>query len=327
MSSPQEPSIDWALLGVNLAGEASPAQAEALAAWLAEDPAHQALYDRLKATWQAAPAPVPDFDPEAALPRLHARIAEAPAPPRPRWRQWYLAAAAVVLLLIAGTWWWQGTADKGWTVVPGAATVAEMANLPDGSRLLLHPGSTLAYRFSEQAREIRLNGTAFFEVTHAPDRPFTVAAGPATIRVLGTAFVVATTAEGVRTEVQRGRVAVLGQGGDTLTLSLHEAAVVDAQGLHRVPAQPHQSLAWTEGELTFEDQPLTQVVAKLARWYGEDIRLSSPALGACRLTGDFAGQPLAEALDLLRLALDLEVERQAGAVILRGTPCPLAPAR
>lgn len=330
MPSSPEPPIDYALIGANLAGEATPAQVAALAAWLAEDPAHEALYAELKALWTAPAAPVPAFDTEAALDRLHGRLPPPPAAGRPPARLWAgLAVAASILLVLLGTWWLWPVASPPpvWTQIAQVGEGPQMLTLPDGSRLLLNQGATLAYHFTPDIRQLRLTGEAYFDVAPESQRPFEVVAGAASIRVLGTAFVVRVSSEAVRAEVQEGRVVMSNLAGDSLHLRPQQAAQLDSGGLRRRPAHLATALAWATGELVFHDQPLDLIVAKLGHWYGQEIRLARPALGRCRLTGNFAGQPLAEALDLLQLALDLRIARQGTAIVLDGTPCPSSPAR
>ena len=62
--------------------------------------------------------------------------------------------------------------------------------LPDGTRGRLAPGSHLrvAAEFGADRRDIHLGGEAFFDVVHDPRRPFTVFAGNAGAREVGTAF-------------------------------------------------------------------------------------------------------------------------------------------
>src|SRR3546814_4203377 len=61
--------------------------------------------------------------------------------------------------------------------------------LEDGSRVRLDTNSALVVRYSRKHRDVVLErGRAQFDVAHAPQRPFTVHAGPGTVRAVGTQF-------------------------------------------------------------------------------------------------------------------------------------------
>ena len=61
--------------------------------------------------------------------------------------------------------------------------------LQDGSQVDLNTGSEIKVRFTGRQREIVLtHGEALFTVAHRPDWPFSVKAGGATIRAVGTKF-------------------------------------------------------------------------------------------------------------------------------------------
>ena len=62
--------------------------------------------------------------------------------------------------------------------------------LPDGSTVYMNAGARLSYskQFGRKNREVQLTGEAFFDVTPDKKRPFSISAGNAVIRVLGTSF-------------------------------------------------------------------------------------------------------------------------------------------
>jgi len=64
------------------------------------------------------------------------------------------------------------------------------ATLPDGTHVWLGRHSTLHYPpvFDIAAREVFLEGEAYFEVAENPSQPFIVHASQTTTKVVGTAF-------------------------------------------------------------------------------------------------------------------------------------------
>ena len=164
--------------------------------------------------------------------------------------------------------------------------------LPDGSRVLLGPGSKLALApgFGSGAREMTLTGEARFTVVHDVARPFVIHTPAATVRDIGTVFSVhSDAAEGARVVVTEGAVDVQEiSGASHQTLGAGDVAVVASSGGIRVQraAAGADDLAWTQGRLVFRDASVAQVTADLRRWYGVDVKVDS-ALALRPVTANF----------------------------------------
>ena len=159
--------------------------------------------------------------------------------------------------------------------------VMDSLNLPDGSRVLLGPGSRLDLlsSFKSGAREMSLAGEARFAVAHDAAHPFVIHTVSATIRDVGTVFSVhSDAAEGARVVVSEGAVEVQAKSGASRqTLRAGDVGVVATGGAIRVQRAVAGSddLAWTHGRLVFRDASVTQVVADLRRWYGVEVQVDS----------------------------------------------------
>lgn len=272
--------------------DADPADRQALADWAAADPAHEAALARVEAMWGAdafAAALVRTMQP-APLP---AASRSASSPSRLRQRAWPLALAASVLLMIG-----IGAAlDLPMRLRADAITAAgerRLVVLADGSRVTLDTDSAIAVTIDETGRHLTLlEGRAFFEVTPDAARPFDVAAGPAKVRVTGTAFAVGFTADdGVMVQVRSGRVEA-GAAGRSRALGAGDALRLDGTGpgivTHPDPARPDpaQGLGWLDGRLVFVDRPLGDVLAELDRYLPGRILVTDPAIAARRVTGNY----------------------------------------
>jgi transmembrane sensor len=121
--------------------------------------------------------------------------------------------------------------------------------LSDGSQVTLAPASRLRAASRWRPRALSLErGEAFFVVAHQDGHPFTVQAGDATVRVIGTRFNVHHGADqDVRVEVEQGVVQVSDGGQDrAVTLRAGQTAVADAQrpdGRRAGPVGPGRRLA------------------------------------------------------------------------------------
>ena len=133
-----------------------------------------------------------------------------------------------------------------------------------------------------------LEGTAFFEVAPDSARPFRVAAGPATVTVVGTAFAVRYVDGRVTVTVREGVVDVRGTvPGPAVRLRPGEQVEVTAGGIGESrTVDLTASLAWMDGWLAFEDRPLGAVLAELDR-YHPGVIVVPAGLAGVRVTGSY----------------------------------------
>src|SRR5687768_12263336 len=198
----------WEALARYLTGEGTAEEMAAMRAWLAEDPAREKTAESLgRALGHAAFTPPADLDVEAALTRVKKRRNDSDVVPllRPAAQElpvrgWTTTviriAATVVLLLGAGLLWRVTQSGPDTPTAPQTFATAvgqtDSVTLSDGTRVVLAPASrlTIAIDYNEKDRLVRLEGEALFDVPHDDSKPFTVLAGLATIKDLGTTFTV-----------------------------------------------------------------------------------------------------------------------------------------
>jgi transmembrane sensor len=341
-------AADWEALGRFLAGESPAEEADAVHGWLSEDPDRPAVLGALDRALDHASPPADEspVDVEAALLRARARM-DAPASPvvsvsRPsagpppstrRAARWgsspALRIAAMVLVVLGGAFLlWRGTGSR--TLASPSLEVwitgvgeRDSLRLADGTRVLLGPGSRLTVdaTYGDARRDVVLRGDAMFTVAHDDARPFTVHAGDARVRDIGTAFTVRTEENaGVRVVVTEGAVALrsTADSGDEMLLRRGEAAVLPAgRTAPERAAVSADELAWTRGRLVFRDAPLDEVSAELRRWYGVEVRAGDAAVAARGLTAEFGGETREEVLRVIGLALGADVEVRGDTAVLR----------
>ncbi|WP_315817077.1 FecR family protein [Paraflavitalea speifideaquila] len=128
----------------------------------------------------------------------------------------YAAAVAVLAILVPVLFWQkpstrQVAANLTWDSIINKSTSSLHIVLPDNSTAWVSPNSTLHWNMQAvNQRLVRLQGEAFFDVTHHPDQPFIVQTGPIITRVLGTAFNIEAYEKeaSLRISLVRGKVAV-----------------------------------------------------------------------------------------------------------------------
>jgi len=217
---------------------------------------------------------------------------------------------------------------RGMTVAT-VVGVQDTIRLPDGTVAVLAPESRLAIgpAFGASARDVTLDGMAHFTVVHDDARPFTVHAGGAAVRDIGTAFVVRVDGvqggERVTVEVTDGQVMLRGgaAGADSVLLARGDRGVLAPGGTLTAArgAVTAGATAWTAGRLVYADTPIELVRADLRRWYGVNLLVADSALAGARVTATFDREPVERVLRLLALALGASVTRQGDLVVLRGS--------
>jgi transmembrane sensor len=344
--SPAE-QIDWDTLARYLAGESSADEAERMRRWLDARPDRAQLVAALDSSLGRLAYRAPrDLDVESALRRVRTRM-ESPdvrplsdaaarparaAPPARRWSSGLRAAAAVAAVAVGTTLLWQQLGDRGRQETPAAAQMYTTAvgqrdsvRLPDGTRVVLGPGSRLAVDegYGTTHREVGLRGEAFFEAQHGGAHPFMVRAGNAVVRDIGTEFAIhSDPGDGVRVVVASGAVVLRSRTAPTdsgLVLRQGDRGVLEPGG--RVVAERgvsiEEDLAWTRGRLVFRDATLEEVRADLRRWYGIDLQIADSALARKHVTTTFDGESPQRVLEVIALVLGATVEQRADTAVLR----------
>jgi len=197
-------------------------------------------------------------------------------------------------------------------------------DLADGTQVLLNVGSRIRIprTFGTQQRVVHLDGEAQFTVTHDPARPFVVYAQGTVVKDLATVFTVRAFPGEARTNVYVAAGAVAVNAASVLTAS---RAVLQAGDLATVTAgqtlhvdrdvNPSRAMSWVYGRLVFDDVPVQEVLVDLGRWFGVEITLTDPSLGARRISTRISEHTTsAEALNDIADILDARIIRNGNTV-------------
>jgi ferric-dicitrate binding protein FerR (iron transport regulator) len=228
-----------------------------------------------------------EIDIDKAWNKLHSRlsenglITEAPVIRRSFVRTAYFRIAAMVLLLLGIGSVLLYMNDKG--ILSRKNIVATTDNqknlqvtLPDGSNIFLNRNTRLSYRenFGRRGRNVTLSGEAFFEITSDKENPFTIDAGKARVKVLGTSFNVNTNNadSAVEVFVKTGTVLVSDKEGKrNLTLDPGYIGTMNSGSSDKFLNNDPNYMAWNNGVLIYDRQPLEVVFMDLKKVYNMDI--------------------------------------------------------
>jgi ferric-dicitrate binding protein FerR (iron transport regulator) len=159
--------------------------------------------------------------------------------------------------------------------------------LADGSIVTLKDGSRLIQKnnFSGNTREVALEGEAFFDIAHNPNKPFIVHTGKIRTTVLGTVFAIRSVSgeASITVTVAEGRVKV--EDGSRL-LAILEA---DQQFIHGIECGDLQEMvvgeeiSWVSHELIFSNMLFSEIVQELAIRHGVNIVIENEELKQRRI--------------------------------------------
>jgi len=157
--------------------------------------------------------------------------------------------------------------------------------LSDGSKVWINSGSRLIYppAFSGKTREVYLQGEAYFEVAKDAKKPFYVKTDRFRVEVKGTSFSVqanekeklftalllegevsltsgsAKSASGLETKLNPGHIASLSEDGKIFNV---------------LPVEhPENYIAWKNGYLLFDNEPVNELLERVERYYNIEIEL------------------------------------------------------
>jgi transmembrane sensor len=230
-----------------------------------------------------------------------------------RWGAPLAGALAVPLLLLALMYGPHAAQD--WRSDMHTAVGAPAARqLPDGSTLQLDTDSAVQLDFRDGRRDVRLlRGALDVAVAKDPAHPFRVLAGDLTATAVGTHFVVSRTAQD-EVAVSEGRVRVE-VGGAMQLVDAGQRAVRVPEGL-QVTALPAFEQAWTNGSLSFNEQPLVDATAAIARYLPQRVLLRVPDAAARRVTAVLPLRDPAAALESLATTQGLSLRRYPGLIVV-----------
>ena len=307
--------------------------------WLAQSARHRnALFEMAKA-WD-------QMDVLGEIASLFPLERRLPAMPN----AWRIAAALALVAVIFG-----GTANSiNWSRVVAGATelfthqslqaVYQTAvgqqrtvQLPDRSVVKLNTDTLLRVDYTDTDRRLELvRGEAHFQVAKDSYRVFTVKVAENEFRAVGTAFNIrATSARGIELTVTEGRVkVVVPLAANAVRLAATEAekmtpteimvdagkeVVVDQQTQiiePLLPAKIEAVLAWQNGMLMFDGDPLEQVVQELSRYAATRFVIADDSIKQIPVTGYFKIGDIEGLTAMLSSNFDIKVDRSDEAIWL-----------
>jgi len=202
------------------------------------------------------------------------------------------------------------------------------STLSDGSLLQLNTNTAIDVRYTPDYRLITLlKGEAQFNVSKDNERPFIVVVGDRSFTALGTIFnIQKNNNEGIELLVTEGRVlvedsqlapqvlakvmsenqppaeALIVSSGQKSILQGEEQVSVDAFSLDQV----QRDLAWQQGMLVFDGEPLHSALEEVSRYTATKFELTESDLSQLKVSGYFKAGDIDGLLSSLRVNFNIE---------------------
>jgi ferric-dicitrate binding protein FerR (iron transport regulator) len=307
------------LLASYFAGKLTQAEIKAVENWRDASEENRLIFRHAEKVWRSLDLlqEMKQYKTDFALRKVNAKIGQATVKGQKGFLFYWQRVAAILLLpilILGGYYFFRNTGVENNTIVWQTITtppgVKSQAQLPDGTKVWLNSESKLSYpsSFTRHERNIKLEGEAYFEVAKDKRHPFYVDLEKIGIEVTGTTFNVINYKEERQTEVilTSGKVKLLEQKENKrigiTEMEPGQKAVyggsADKISLQRIDTEKYVS--WIYGRLIFRDDPMTEVIRRLNRWFNVDIEIADPGIAQYIYTATFQEETIEQILNLLK---------------------------
>jgi len=177
------------------------------------------------------------------------------------------------------------------TIFVPAGQRAELT-LTDSTKVWLNAKTTFTFpnHFSDESRNVILNGEGYFDVKSNKKQPFIVNTEKYNIKVWGTKFnVMAYSGINIfETSLLEGSVELLKPGIDKGTvIRPNERIFLENNQLVRAPISNFNHFLWKEGLISFDNETFPEMVSKLELYFDLKILTKNNKILSNRYTGKF----------------------------------------
>ncbi|MEQ8626007.1 FecR domain-containing protein [Ekhidna sp.] len=297
-------------------GEATKDEIELVESWRSESETNANAFFEAKNVWSATQ---PELTPPTHV--LDEILKEPQAKQVPFiLRNWVKYASAAILVLAISLLFVLNQNSTDSTFLS--------KQLADGSEISLHGESSLeVISFTDNIREVRVTGKAYFDIERDESRPFIIHTDKAKIEVLGTSFLIDTYGDKTEVCVESGLVelskVVNGRDEVAVTLSKGEMGLINNRnkGIIKKNNNNLNYLAWKTKIISFNESSMSEVKSVIEDVYGIEVSFENPTFKECKLTAKFNKKKPKEAIEIIARTFGVEFEYTNGKAILKGKGC------
>lgn len=286
------------------AGLASDKEKITIKSWLEEDAANQRVLLKERAFYDAIMLADEKLCMEGESPTSRFRILMRRSV---KWAAVLLLAFISSYMLLEFQYPTSEMADNT-VIVPAGQRVNLF--LSDGTKVCLNSGTTFTYpsSFTNNMRNVSLDGEAYFEVSANEQEPFIVHTHTCDVEVTGTKFNI----EAYKDEnsfsaaLMEGKIKVRDNAEPSNTVQLNPAHKVNfVQGKMLVSdISDYDVYRWKEGLICFKDLGFAELMKRVEKYYGVKTFIENPSLPEHSFSGKFR---ISDGIDNLLRVLQKEV--------------------
>lgn len=313
--------------------------------WQQQSDAHQTNWRQAQTYWDASAQIKPQFVESGLLNRVHlalqikADIFQESI--KQKWQEWslrknrkiwpapILAACLLLCMVLINPSVFLIFDDKTPELAPVTSITTDYqtlwhdkqtVELSDGTVIHLNWKTRISVIMSTQQRRVVLHsGEAQFKVAPDKTRPFIVEAQGISATAVGTAFVVRHAENNRATiTVSEGIVEVNSPAAAPVLLKINQQLSSSVTSMDEVlTVDASNSAAWQQDMLIFQGKPLLDALAELNRYTRLNIEAGFIFDTDRRVTGTYFIDRADDALALIALAFDLELEQRMGKIVVK----------
>lgn len=209
----------------------------------------------------------------------------------------FLKIAAVFILTLSVVFFYISTRKDAapesvmQTIYVPAGQRAQLT-LADGTKVWLNAKTTFSFpnNFTENSRNVKLDGEGYFDVTHNENRPFIVNTEQFNIKVLGTVFNVNAYKgnKTFETALLKGSIQIESANQkEKLLLQPDQKAYAVNGHLITTPIKQYNYFLWKDGLICFDDKTIGDLFKKLQLYFDVNIIIENTQILNQRYSGKF----------------------------------------
>jgi transmembrane sensor len=291
-----------------LEGNCSDDELNQLNGWLAEDEKNAIILEEITQIWNRSKNEKSSISVEQSWKNFEKKASNKKGF-KFSMRSFSIAAS---ILLVVGFSFFYVQNNKYEKKIIYASNLKDSLIFEDGSKVFSSGNAVVEYHssFAKNTREVsQKSGTAFYEITKNPERPFIIHNHLADIKVLGTSFKTNMNNDSVEVVVTTGKVKVY-HDMDSVIILPTERVVFYKNNTQAVKSINHDLnyLYWKTNILQYQDERLENVFKDIEEKFGCKIIVNNEQVNNLRLTGKFPSKVLTKTLLLIAETLQLRLQ-------------------
>lgn len=318
MNDQRDKHVNYELLGKFLAGEASPEEAMEVDDWIQQSAENRILFEQVSASWRGIPV--------QATPASYLKF-----------RKYWIGVAASLLIVCSSLLLlYRSNHHKAVNISPSGSHPSDNISLvtrnagnepvrdtlPDQTIVVQNIHSTVKYanNFNIAARDIQLDGEAWFNVTPNPARPFVIQVGDIRVVVLGTSFNISENASRIEASVKTGTI-MMSDAADSLIVKAGQKGTYNTSEKKFSLSSTFNAndQGYATKMLNFENVPLKEIAAQIEKAYGVTVVFQNDSLKNLTMSSSFDNNSITYIFDVISITLHVKYKIENKTVYISGS--------